>query len=1176
MIIYKYFPAHDQEAFAILHEIQDFLKIDCQAVEIFHIYAFEDETQRGEIIDALFDKRYGEIIPELPDNLVFIKDKDGQYNQVQDQSLRYLRATRKVTSDLRYFRGYRFQLAKPADLDKIKAYLFNPLVQEELDPKQINFDYEISDDSEHQAVEGFNTFSAEELIAFKQERGVGLDIDDLQVIQSHFQKEGRDPRFCEIKILDTYWSDHCRHTTFLTNIQDVTIQDGDYKAVVQKSYENYLESRAYVYEGKTPKPISLMDLATINAKEIKKRGLLTDLEESSEINACSVEVDIEINGETQTWLHMFKNETHNHPTEIEPYGGAHTCIGGCIRDPLSGRAEVIQGIRVVGSGNPLTPHDQTLEGKLAQRYIATRAMQGFSDYANQIGSPVGIVKEYYDDGFLAKRMELGALVAAVPKSVVHREESAPGDIILLLGAPTGRDGLGAAVGSSSVQTKKSLSKAGAEVQRGNPFAERKIIRLFKRPEVTRLIKKCNDFGAGGVSVAIGELADGLDINLNAVHTKYPGLNGYEIALSESQERMAVVIAPQDLVAFINYCDEEGLEYAQVAQVSEEPRMRMFWHGEAIVDLSRALLNSNGATKHATVVLNTHHQETPELKSNARLNRSLGKSLSQNFDASLGRDTVLAEYGGKHGLTAQDGIVTRFPAEGTNTSSVMTYAFFPGIAKASAYHGGYYAVLQSIVKTIALTGQYADIRLSLQEFFPSIKGNPERMGLPFLALLGAFEVMKALDIPAIGGKDSMSGSWHEIDVPPSLVSFAVNTADSQKVVSREFKQANSRILLTKIACDAQGMIDFEQFARVMQAFAALHQDGKVLAASAVSEHGIRFTLDDMALGNGLGLEIKPELLDTFIPGSIVFEVTANLDYDPNLFKEIGRTAENGGHQALAQTRQTDYATIYGDILEAKPVELPAFETRPLEPIKLNNKKVLIPVLDGSTGEYDLQRAFENAGFEVRQEIIHTDSFEAYQNSLSQLANAIQNAGVFAIPHGDYFGSVAGNVAGAMTQLLKHPAISRALQALRERQGFIFGVGAGMAALVDAGYFGDIQNDFIFTSNKNNAYTHFMQNISIIKNSYFSTADITHYTAPISGRQMTIHCNDLEQLAEKVDIIAMNTVSHLPSDCGVDSIASKCGHVFGSRALIERMSLGLYQNLAISNLPPHFAQLAKSFS
>ena len=447
MIIYKKFPAQDQEAFAILQEIQNFLKIDCSRVEIYHIYQFEDQAHRVEIIEHLFDPRYGELLEQLPKDLLFIKDKDGQYNQVQDQTLRYLKAFLGLETDLRYFKGYRFELANTVDLKTIKAYLINDLVQEETTPEAIHFDYEISDESQHEHVEGFKDWSTAELLSFKQERGVGLDVDDLQVIQNHFQKEGRDPRFCEIKILDTYWSDHCRHTTFLTNLQNTSILPGTYQEPIQKSYQSYLQSRDYVYEGKQAKPVSLMDLATINAKELRKKGLLNDLEDSTEINACSVELDIEVNGETQTWLHMFKNETHNHPTEIEPYGGAHTCIGGCIRDPLSGRAEVIQGIRIVGSANPLSPFENTLEGKLPQRYIATRAMQGFSDYANQIGAPVGIVKEYYDEGFLAKRMELGALVAAVPKAQVRREEAAQGDIILLLGLPTGRVGLGVAIGS---------------------------------------------------------------------------------------------------------------------------------------------------------------------------------------------------------------------------------------------------------------------------------------------------------------------------------------------------------------------------------------------------------------------------------------------------------------------------------------------------------------------------------------------------------------------------------------------------------------------------------------------------------------------------------------------------------------------------------------------------------
>ncbi len=1173
MMIYKKHPAHDQEAFAILQEVRQFLKVDCASLEIFHIYQFQDKLDETQLTQELFDTRYGDIIDKVPDGTFFVKDKDGQYNQIQDQTLRYLKAVLNIETDLRHYKGYKFDLKKPEDLDKIKAYLINAIVQEEVQPDDIHFNYEISDLSEHQPISGFNAFSTDELATFKSDRGVGLDIDDLEVIQAFFKTEGRDPRFCEIKILDTYWSDHCRHTTFLTHLQDIKIMEGDYQDAIQDSFDNYLQSRDFVYEGREPKPISLMDLATINAKELKKKGLLDDLEDSSEVNACSVEVDIQVDGKTQRWLHLFKNETHNHPTEIEPYGGAHTCIGGCIRDPLSGRAEVLHGIRIIGSGNPLTPYDQTLEGKLSQRYIATRAMNGFSDYANQIGAPVGIVKEYYDDGFVAKRMELGALVAAVPKNEVRREDATPGDVILLLGAPTGRDGLGAAVGSSSVQTKKSLTKASAEVQRGNPFAERKIIRLFKRPDVTRLIKKCNDFGAGGVSVAIGELADGLDINLNAVHTKYPGLNGYEVALSESQERMAVVIATEDLPAFLKLVEEEGVAYAKVAKVTDTGRMRMFWHDEIIVDLNRRLLDTNGATKQAKVSINTTHQDPTDQEANEALNRVLGHSLSQNFDSTLGRYAVLAEYGGTQGLTAQDAIVTRFPVENTTAASVMSYGYFPTFARLSAYHGGYYAVLQSIVKAIALTGKYHDIRLTLQEFFPSIKGDPERMGLPFAALLGAFEVMKRLNIPAIGGKDSMSGSWLGIDVPPTLVSFAVNTVDSQKVVSREFKQAGSTILVTRIEHDEDGLVDFEQFEKVMRTYQTLHEAGQVLAASAISEHGLYFTLADMALGNSLGYTINPDLGDGFSPGNIVFEVNKTVDYDETLFEKIGETAEVTDYTHLIEMRSKDYKALYPRQLENKSLDLPVFEKRDLAPQPSLPKTVLIPVLDGATGEYDLQAAFEAAGFEVKQHVIITDSHEAYLASLKTLAQKISQVSVFAIPHGDYYGAAIQNLAGAMRRVLQDTEIQKALQDLKARQGFIIGIGAGMAALVDAGFFGAIQNDLVFSTNVNNQYIHTMQKVSVLKNSAFTCESHPVYTAPISGRQMTLLCDDLARLSTKVDIIAMNSLSKLPGDCGVDSIATKCGHVFGTRSLIDRMAPNLYKNIAINALPKHFELLAK---
>ncbi|HHT24476.1 MAG TPA: phosphoribosylformylglycinamidine synthase [Clostridiaceae bacterium] len=1195
MIVFKKFPEFDQEANALFAEIKDFLQVKINDLKIYHIYQFADESKRQDLLTAIFDLRYGELIDVLPADLIFIKDKSGQYNQVEDLTLKYVENILGQTNDLRYYKGYKFELDNPADLALIKQYLINSVVEKETNPTEINFDYEISDETEHLPVDNFLNFSQEELEAFKSERGVGLDVDDLQVIQNFFRKENRDPRFCEIKMLDTYWSDHCRHTTFLTNIENIEIMAGAYHDLVKKSYLNYLNTREFVYAGRKSKPVSLMDLATINAKELKRRGILNDMEESDEINACSVEIDLDVNGKTERWLHLFKNETHNHPTEIEPYGGAHTCIGGAIRDPLSGRGEVIQGIRIVGAGNPLTPFAETPANKLPQKYICNKAMNGFSDYANQIGSPVGLIREYYDDGYVAKRMELGALVGAVKKENVLRESGEPGDIILLLGAATGRDGLGAAIGSSAIQTAKTLEKAGAEVQRGNPFAERKIMRLFKRPEVSKLIKKCNDFGAGGVSVAIGELSDGLDINLNKVYTKYPGLNGYEIALAESQERMAVIVSPENLVKFIQYCEEEDVRCAEVARVTDTRRLRMFWHDEIIMDLSRELLDSNGAMKYQDAVLDTSFEsfgfdlevQTDEEQQILSLNKSIFRNLTTNFDSTLGRNKVLAEYGGKNQLTVQDGIVTKFPVEHTKTASVMTYGFYPGIAKASAYHAGYYAVLQSIVKNIALTGKYKDIRISMQEFFPAIHNDPKRMGTPFLALLGAFEVMSQLEIPAIGGKDSMSGSYQDIDVPPTIVSFAVNTASIDQVVSREFKQADSKILLTRVGLNEQGVIDFVSFARVMSAYNELYRAGKILAASAISEYGLTFTLQDMGLGNSLGVELDEDFADfadSFIPGNLIVEVADDVEFDQELFYDIGITTANFDYAKLIDQRTADLAKVYPDILqktdkvdhEVKSILNLTFNQKTIEPIKALKKKVLIPVFEGATGEYDLARAMKKAGFEVEQAVIRTLNKADYYVSLQDFIKKIARTSVLAIPHGDYMASTIKNISGALTSVLEQEKVKTALQELQSRDGLLIGIGAGMSALIDAGYFGQIKDELFFTANKNNQYVHLMQDVTVIQNSYLTDQSQTVYTAPISGRNITLYCADLENIQTAVDILAINQSNLLPGDCGIDAIASKNGKVIGIRSLIDRMSPDLFRNISIADYPKHFEILTDNWS
>lgn len=1170
MLVFKKYDKFDEEKKYLLAEIKEFLQIEIKDLSIFHVYKFEEEEHESEIKDAIFDFRYGELV-DLPENALVIKDNEGQYNQVEDLTKKFVNNILNIKTELRYAKGYTFELEDGEDLDEIKNYLANPVVQKAVDIKDIKFSYELSDDKEIEEVEGFIEFDDKQLEKYNE--GFGFDFDDIKFIQDYFKKEGRNPRYCELKMLDTYWSDHCRHTTFLTNIESVEIQDGAYKDVIQKSYDSYLQTRKEVYTDKV-KPVSLMDLATINMRELKKKNILNDMEVSDEVNACSIEVDIDVDGKKEKWLHMFKNETHNHPTEIEPYGGAHTCIGGGIRDPLSGRAQIIQGIRIVGAGNPLTDHKDVIKGKLDQRYLAHMAMNGFSDYANQIGSAVGIVREFYDDGFQAKRMELGALTAAVPKANVKRENASQGDVILLLGAPTGRDGLGAAVGSSSVQTEKSLTKAGAEVQKGNPFEERKIIKLFNNKKATSLIKKSNDFGAGGVSVAIGELADGLEINLDEVYTKYPGLNGYEIALSESQERMAVVISKNDLDEFISYCDQEDLRYAIVAKVTDDNRLKMYHKDRLIIDLSRELLNSNGAKKYADVIVETDKKENNTSEEVEKLNKAITANLSQNFDSTLGRNKVICEYGGRFGLTQQMATVVKFPVEKTDAVSVMAYGYHPQIAKESAYHGGYYAALQAIVNNIAITGKYQDIRLTMQEFFPSIKDDPKRMGLPFAALLGAYEVMKNLDIPAIGGKDSMSGSFMDIDVPPTLVAFAVNKSSVNEVISRELKKTNSHIAITKIKVDENGIIDFDDFKNVMAEFGKLAKEGKILSASSISEYGLEFTLDDMSMGNAISYEFIDSIEDKFLPGNIVFEVSEDLDLDEKYFEIIAKTSDQIDICHEANERTQDILKVYEDVIDMGEVEVEAGEISQLEEIKLDNKKVLIPVVEGMVGEYDLANAFELEGFEVEEFIIKSSSHEKYQDSLEKLAKKIDEVSIFALAHGDYSASVIKNISGLMRFILEDEKVKASLDNLKKRNGFIIGIGAGMAALIDAGYFGEISEDLMFITNAKNKYISIIQDVKVLGKTYVSD-EAYEYSAPISGRNITLYCENIEKIQDKIDIIAVNKVNLLPEDCGIDSIQSKCGHVIGIRTLIERMSPDLYNNIEVIGQPRHFKELRKSF-
>ena len=722
--------------------------------------------------------------------------------------------------------------------------------------------------------DGFKDMPEDKLKELYDSLGLAMTFKDFKFIQEHFASvEKRDPSMTEIRVLDTYWSDHCRHTTFATELTDVKFKDGFYKAPMEATYNKYLSDRAEIYKDRKDKFVCLMDLALMGAKKLKAEGKLADQEESDEINACSIVVPVEIDGKTEEWLVNFKNETHNHPTEIEPFGGAATCLGGAIRDPLSGRTYVYQAMRITGAADPTVPVSETIHGKLPQRKLVTGAAHGYSSYGNQIGLATGYVKEIYHPDYVAKRMEIGAVIAAAPRSAVKRENSDPGDIIILLGGRTGRDGCGGATGSSKVHTEKSIEDCGAEVQKGNAPTERKMQRLFRRPEVTKLIKKCNDFGAGGVSVAIGELAAGLKVDLDKVPKKYEGLDGTELAISESQERMAVVVDPKDVKEFLQYAAEENLEAVEVAVVTEEPRLVLNWRGKDIVNISRAFLDTNGAHQETKVVVDIPSQEDDYLKpvkvtdvrgkwlkTLADLNECSQKGLVERFDGSIGAGSVYMPYGGKYQLTETQSMVAKLPVlKGScDTVTMMSYGFDPYLSSWSPYHGAIYAVTDSVAKIVAAGGDFSKIRFTYQEYFRRMTEDPERWSQPFAALLGAYEAQMGFGLPSIGGKDSMSGTFNDIDVPPTLVSFAVDVAKIQDVITPELKKAGNKLVWLRAPKD---QYDLPDYAGIMDQYEKLHkdmQDGKVVSAYALDRHGIAAAVAKMAFGNGMGVKIEHNL------------------------------------------------------------------------------------------------------------------------------------------------------------------------------------------------------------------------------------------------------------------------------------------------------------------------------
>jgi len=989
-----------------------------------------------------------------------------------------------------------------ADLARVKAYYINPVESREatlVKPQTLEVKAEVPADVE--ILTGFIDKSPDELQLFMDQQGLAMSFADLQFCQEYFRNtEKRDPSITEIKVIDTYWSDHCRHTTFFTKIEEVQVEKGSFSQPIQKAYQEYLASRDYVY-GSRERDVCLMDIAIIGMKELRKKGMLADLDESDEINACSIVVDVDVNGEKQEWLVMFKNETHNHPTEIEPFGGAATCLGGAIRDPLSGRSYVYQAMRVTGSADPRAKIEDTLPGKLPQRVITTGAASGYSSYGNQIGLATGQVAEVYDPDFVAKRMEVGAVIAAAPKENVVRKEPAPGDVVILLGGKTGRDGCGGATGSSKEHTEESLASCGAEVQKGNPPTERKIQRLFRKPEVSTLIKRCNDFGAGGVSVAIGELTDGLEINLDAVPKKYDGLDGTELAISESQERMAVVVAPENVEKFFALAAEENLEVNLAAKVTADNRLKMFWREQTIVDLSRDFLNTNGVKQTTKVAVKSPipeenyftrlsplvEKELPNLREAwlanlADLNVASQKGLVEKFDSTIGAGTVLMPFGGKYQSTPAEGMVAKIPLlEGeTTTGTIMTYGYNPQLAKWSPFHGAVYAIVEAVTKIVALGGNHKKVRLTLQEYFEKLGKDPLKWGKPFSALLGAFYVQKQLGIPAIGGKDSMSGTFKDLNVPPTLVAFAVDAANVEKVVSQEFKQAGSQVVLLPLSRDEQELPNFKQLELNFTKVEELIQDGKVLASSLVKMGGLAATLSKMCLGNRIGVALEdsftPEALFSVNYGSLVLELPKTLDVEQALagvqYQLLGSTQEK--EVIAVNDMELGLAQVFDQwskpLEKVFPTQVETGEGR-LEKIYFNERnthrptvkiaqpRVFIPVFPGTNCEYDSARVFAKAGGKVETFVMKNLAPADIEYSVEEMVKKINNSQIIMLPGGFSAGDEPDGSGKFIATVFRNPRVKEAvMDLLKNRDGLMLGICNGFQALIKLGLvpYGEIRD------------------------------------------------------------------------------------------------------------------------
>ena len=1169
------------------------------------------------------DNLYEEKIPMDNEEIAFaVEYLPGQYDQRADSASEcyaLLTAGERIevkTAKVIILKGN----LKEEEVQKIKHYYINPVDSREVDVYSKELLSGLEDPADVEIINGFIQKNDEEIASYHKELGLAMSVNDLLMIRDYFKNEERDPSITEIKVIDTYWSDHCRHTTFSTAIENVEIEEGKLNNPLIKSYNAYLKSRDFVYGKETTRDENLMDIAVIVMKEMRKKGLLEDLDVSEEINACSINVNIETDKGNEEYLVMFKNETHNHPTEIEPFGGAATCLGGAIRDPLSGRTYVYQAMRVTGAADPTVEIDETLNGKLPQRTIVLGAAHGYSSYGNQIGLATGQVSEIYHQNYVAKRMEVGAVIAAAPKENVVREEPKASDLVILLGGRTGRDGIGGATGSSKEHTEESINTCGAEVQKGNPPTERKIQRLFRNEKVAKMIKRCNDFGAGGVSVAIGELTRGLDINLDMVPKKYEGLDGTEIAISESQERMAVVVNKEDAKEFINLSAEENLEAIVVAEVTDTERLRMFWRGEKIVDLKREFLDTNGARQTTDVKVELPKEyplaigeevnvKERWMKTLTELNVASQKGLVERFDSTIGSGTVMMPFGGKYALTPAEGMAAKIPVLNgeSKDATLMSYGFNPELGMWSPYHMAYYAVIESVTKIAAMGGDYRKIRLTFQEYFERLGNNPSRWGKPFAALLGAYQAQSDLGLPAIGGKDSMSGSFGQLDVPPTLVSFAVVVEKASKIVSNELKKVGSKLVLLMAEKNDDYTLNVETFKNNLEALYKLTSNKKVLSASTVRFGGIAETLSKISFGNKIGIKfngLSKEELFGLNYGSVIVEVATDEDlnkaFEGCSYKVIGETIEKPviiseeydftfNIDDLINVYEKKLSTVFKIKTEKSQESVPEIKVEekkiilPSSPsIKTAKPRVIIPVFPGTNCEYDCNRAFTKAGAETTELVFKNYSKSALLESIEALEKQIRESQIIMIPGGFSAGDEPDGSGKFIATIFRNERIKDAVNdLLKNRDGLVLGICNGFQALIKLGLvpYGeivDIEEDMA-TLTYNNINRHMSSiirtKITSNKSPWFSEVNVgdIHNVAISHGEGRFIANEELlrqlitnDQIATQYVDLEGNVSLDMPfnpngSVLGIEGITSPDGRVLGKMGHSERIGEDLYVNV-----------------